>query len=196
MLSVATATLAAARRTRRPLLRSAAALALVGLPVVLVACAEDDGIATAPAASTQVRPGVHRQYGAPVQVGDGRARAYVVVDQRGAGRAVEFGVALDERAMQGLPPGGGHARHPGDGGPAMPNTYLRPPPAQNPTAIQLVELNWNANGHEPPGVYDAPHFDFHFYTIPRAERDAIDPATMPDAEYVARSMNYPAAVAP
>ena len=51
------------------------------LPVVLVACAEDDGIATAPAASTQVRPGVHRQYGAPVQVGDGRAERRIGVNR-------------------------------------------------------------------------------------------------------------------
>ena len=27
-------------------------------------------------------------------------------------------------------------------------------------------LNWNPNGHIPPGVYDVPHFDVHFYIEP------------------------------
>jgi len=31
-------------------------------------------------------------------------------------------------------------------------------------------------GHPPPGTYDTPHFDLHFYTITSAERDAITPA--------------------
>jgi hypothetical protein len=29
-----------------------------------------------------------------------------------------------------------------------------------------VGLNWNPHGHIPPGVYDLPHFDFHFYIEP------------------------------
>jgi hypothetical protein len=39
----------------------------------------------------------------------------------------------------------------------------------------LAELTvfWEAMGH-PPGPYLTPHFDFHFYTIPAAEREAID----------------------
>jgi hypothetical protein len=32
---------------------------------------------------------------------------------------------------------------------------------------------WEAMGH-PPTPYMTPHFDFHFYTIPAAERSAID----------------------
>jgi hypothetical protein len=51
-----------------------------------------------------------------------------------------------------------------------------------------VELNWNPKGHG--GPYTAPHFDFHFYRIPLAERDAIDPET---PEYAARAANLPAA---
>ena len=52
----------------------------------------------------------------------------------------------------------------------------------------LVELTvfWESMGH-PPGPYLTPHFDFHFYTIPAAEREAIDctdlskPAALPAA---------------
>ncbi|MEE6286103.1 hypothetical protein V2J52_00365 [Georgenia sp. MJ173] len=33
-----------------------------------------------------------------------------------------------------------------------------------------VLTNWNPHGHMPPGVYDLPHFDVHFYMTPNAER--------------------------
>jgi hypothetical protein len=29
--------------------------------------------------------------------------------------------------------------------------------------FRWVAVNWNGEGHEPHGVYDLPHFDFHFY---------------------------------
>ena len=37
-------------------------------------------------------------------------------------------------------------------------------------------IDYNPHGHEPPGVYDLPHFDVHFYMIPSAERMEIGPA--------------------
>jgi hypothetical protein len=52
-------------------------------------------------------------------------------------------------------------------------------PATNPTPFQHIFLGWNPGGHEPPGVYDVPHFDFHFYTTPNEARVAIDRATEP-----------------
>jgi hypothetical protein len=52
-----------------------------------------------------------------------------------------------------------------------------------------VEVNWNPMGHEPDGVYqDVPHFDFHFYTISKAERDRIVPS---DAEYATKANRVP-----
>lgn len=33
--------------------------------------------------------------------------------------------------------------------------------------------NWNPHGHMPPGIYDEPHFDVHFYTNLNEERLAI-----------------------
>lgn len=133
------------------------------------------------------QPGVHRQYGTPVQVGDGRARSYVVIDQKSGGRALELGVAFDERAMDNLPaPGTGHS-HPGH---AEMHEFLLPLPARNPTAFKLVELDWNPVGHSAP--YDTPHFDFHFYTITPAERDAIDPS---NPNYATEADNPPSAAA-
>lgn len=38
------------------------------------------------------------------------------------------------------------------------------------TPFTYVLNNWNPHGHMPPGVYDRPHFDVHFYMNPNAER--------------------------
>ena len=43
------------------------------------------------------------------------------------------------------------------------------------TTYTHMLIDWNPQGHEPPGVYDTPHFDFHFYTIPNAQRMSIGP---------------------
>jgi hypothetical protein len=114
-----------------------------------------------------------------VQVGDGRARTYVVVDQK-TQAPLEVGVALDERAMENLP-AGGHGAH----GPMT--EYLLQLPAANPTPFQFLELDWNPKGHGWP--YDSAHFDFHFYTASLAERNAIDPA---DPDFAAKAARFPA----
>ncbi len=41
------------------------------------------------------------------------------------------------------------------------------------TGLTELTVYWEAHGH-PPGPYLTPHFDFHFYQIPGAERLAID----------------------
>lgn len=37
-------------------------------------------------------------------------------------------------------------------------------------------MNWNPMGHPPLGVYNSPHFDFHFFQMPESEVNAILPA--------------------
>jgi hypothetical protein len=161
-------------------LAAAAALALA-------ACSADPASTQASGLSAGAgeAPGTHRQYGVPQQVGEGRARSYVVLDRAGA--PLEFGVALDERAMDGLPAPMAHEGMPGGHGDM--HEYLLGMPAQNPTPFKFVELDWNPAGHEPAGIYDKPHFDFHFYTITEAERNAIDP-TSPG--YAAEAASFPA----
>lgn len=39
--------------------------------------------------------------------------------------------------------------------------------------FRLVEIDWHPHGHPPQGIYTVPHFDAHFYVIPKSERDAI-----------------------
>jgi hypothetical protein len=124
-----------------------------------------------------------RQYGEAVEVGNGSARTYVVVD-RESGDPVEVGVALDETALEGLPVAGDH----GGNGHEHYNSYILSLPAENGTPYRFVELNWNPKGHG--GPYTAPHFDFHFYRVSVAERDAIDPTV---ADYAAQAAKFPAA---
>lgn len=147
---------------------------------LLAACAPDSPTGVgAPATLDRAgydQPGMHRQYGTPRKLGDGMARTYVVLSERGARTPVELGVALDERALDELPAAGSHPL----------DLEL---PAHAPAPYRLVEVDWNANGHVPEGVYTVPHFDFHFYTITAAERDAIDPS---DPAYAAKASNLPA----
>ena len=115
------------------------------------------------------------EYGGAVPMGDGTARVYIELRD---GVPVELGVALSEEAMNGLPTHhtpGGIELEPGHmmffSTPAM--------PATNPTPYEHVFLGWNPGGHEPPGVYDVPHFDFHFYTTSNESRVAIDRSVDP-----------------
>jgi len=124
-------------------------------------------------------PGVHRQYGTPIKLGDGRARTYAVIDDNAGGRTLELGVALDERALDGL-------RAPD---PARPthdmDMYDLALPERAAGAFQFVELDWNPKGHGFP--HDVAHFDFHFWAASRAERDAIMPDDPAFAEKAAHS---------
>lgn len=149
---------------------STAAVAAVFL---LGACAPDSPVPTSSAdRNAQLslaragydQPGAHCQYGPPTKVGNGMARAYVVVDDKDAKTPLELGIALDAKALEGLPSA------------QMGYMYLLRLPAHAPDPYKLVELDWNPHGHEPPGVYTVPHFDFHFYTITLAERNAIVPS--------------------
>ena len=157
-------------------------LALAALLAASAGCGDTEG-PSLPASQARGRgddAGAHLQYGVPARVGDGRARTYVVLDQK-TGAQLEVGVALDERALENLPTGG-HGAH----GPMT--EYLLQLPAQDQSPFRFVELDWNPMGHGYP--YEAPHFDFHFYTIPVEERNTIDPA---DPAFATRAANLPAA---
>jgi hypothetical protein len=172
--------------SRFPLLRaehlSTRRLAIVStftMVALALACSDAANLTTPDGSlSRHYGPGVHRQYGAPIRVGNGRARTYIVLDQKNDRTPLEIGVALDERALDGLPTD------------AM-SMFDLALPAQNPTPYRLVELDWNPHGHEPDGVYSVPHFDFHFYTISAAQRNAIDPVALGDSAYQAMASNLP-----
>ncbi len=68
--------------------------------------------------------------------------------------------------------------------PIMAAVLRMPESAQQQAGLTEVTVFWEHHGH-PPGPYLTPHFDFHFYTITRTERYAIDctdetkPSVMP-----------------
>lgn len=125
-------------------------------------------------------------YGDSKPLGNGTMRTYVEVVN---GEPVEVGIALSEHALDNLP--SGH-HDPG----AIPFEghyvmweYVLDMPANNPTPFQHVGLNWNLMGHEPAGIYDEPHFDFHFNLISDAERRTITPE---DPKFDEKAAHHPA----
>lgn len=155
--------------------------AVVVLAVLGVAVAA--GAVTGPVG----RVATGRMYGADVALGNGTARVYVDLVE---GVPQELGVVLSEAALTGLPTDHSH------GGMEMPDGHrmfemLLPMPSNNPTPYKHVLFGWNPGGHEPAGIYDKPHFDFHFYTIPDADRMAIDPS---DPRFDAKANAHPDAL--
>ncbi|MGI8781324.1 MAG: hypothetical protein ACR2L8_14380 [Solirubrobacteraceae bacterium] len=119
-------------------------------------------------------------YGEARTLGDGTVRAYVQTD-RSAPRAV--GVVFPRSAMGGLPsaPHDGHNCYDVDGNGAIDvhhecvggHEHELSLPETAATPFKWVLANWNPVGHHPPGIYNVPHFDFHFYMQSLAERNAI-----------------------
>ena len=95
-------------------------------------------------------------------LGQGKVWTWIQTDSDGVPQTI--GITMTESALQGLPTEGGHGCCGG-------NEYSLPLPAiAVETPFHHVVLNWNPKGHEPAGIYDKPHFDFHFYTMSEAER--------------------------
>jgi hypothetical protein len=109
-----------------------------------------------------------KQHNGPsVPLGSGHIRTYVVLGNKKdpvthAKPVVELGLEFSESAMKSLP---------------AEETTLDtdfPVQARN-TPFEFFEFDWNPHGHEPAGIYDKPHFDFHFYTTDREEIQSILP---------------------
>jgi len=128
--------------------------------------------------------GLSARYGAPVALGNGQARTYVLTDPR-SGHPIEVGIALSAEALDSLPKlSAEHA--PGTHGPMR--EYLLELPAGNPTPYRFVEVDWNPMGHG--GPYTAPHFDFHFYRVPLSVRNEI---VLEDPAFAEKAARLPAA---
>ncbi|MEW6601654.1 MAG: DUF5602 domain-containing protein, partial [Nitrospirota bacterium] len=93
-------------------------------------------------------------YGPYRDMGQGRARAFVTLDKGGTPAVI--GIRMSESALAGLP-----AEPPRD---ADGWEYvLALPKEAAKSGYDHIVIDWNPEGHIPPGVYDTPHFDFHFY---------------------------------
>lgn len=114
----------------------------------------------------------------------GSAWSWIKLDA--AGNPSQLGLSIDDAAMKSLPSssagtGEGHEHEavvilPLDG------------VAKAATPFDHIETDWNPNGHEPAGIYDKPHFDFHFYMVPEGEVAAATNAEKlnanPPADYL------------
>lgn len=101
---------------------------------------------------------VRTYVGETAQVGDGTLTSWMTTDARGKPLAV--GINLSEGALSGLP--------------HMMTEYVLALPRQaSVTPFTHFALNWEPHGHVPPGIYDVPHFDFHFYMMSPASREQI-----------------------
>lgn len=89
------------------------------------------------------------------------------------GQPKELALVINDAAMNSLPTTGDGTHHG--------NTVLVGLPAKGYelTPFKFIRMDWNAQGHEPPGIYDIPHFDFHFYmTAPEEALNYTDDAKM------------------
>ena len=120
--------------------------------ILLTACDDDEAT-----------PGPATLRGPQVDVGDGDAWTEVTFGPDGAPSTLA--VVFTEGALDNLPTGAAHAHE-----------FLLPLPAEaDIEPYTHATLDWNQHGHAPPGVYDVPHFDIHFYFISEAERNLIGP---------------------
>jgi len=114
------------------------------------------------------------KYGNEVSVGNGVAKTFVQVDENNV--PITIGVKFSAEALENLPD---HAHY----------------DMEFPSEIDVAPFNhfvmdYADHGHEPPGVYDVPHFDFHFFYISEAfrdgimEDDSIGFALAPDTKYM------------
>lgn len=146
---------------RHAVIASLAALAIAG-------CATD---------WQSAQPG-GRVLGANSSVGKGMVSSYATFDNAGAPKAI--GVVFPASALEALPaaPSDGHHcfDRNNDGKLDLEkectgsHEWVIPLPSDAARRADIpfkwVGLNWNPHGHIPPGVYDLPHFDIHFYIEP------------------------------
>jgi hypothetical protein len=111
-------------------------------------------------------------------IGKGTVSSYAEFDRNGAPKAI--GIAFHPGALQELPTAHSDGRYCFDrdkDGKVDVGTecfgshgWVIPLPSEAARRADIpfkwVGLNWNPHGHIPPGVYDLPHFDVHFYIEP------------------------------
>lgn len=120
--------------------------------------------------------------GPAVNFQQGKAWTWIQLDR--LGKPERVAIAIDEAAMNSLDTGEG-----GEGGHMHDNAVsLAFHPKASVTPFMHALLDWNPHGHEPVGIYDKPHFDFHFYMTSEQERMAIPPYEVDSTGF----LQYPA----
>jgi hypothetical protein len=176
-----------AHTTRRAVIARMLVTAAVAT-AALAGCASDRPVVAA-AATAPVAPPVGAT-GPSRAMGEGSAWTYVLSDT--AGTPLEVGVRMTGAALRGLPSqlAGTHAAP----------VVLDFPAGSATGVLNHVELYWEPTGHEPAGIWDKPHFDYHFFLTDVASSEAIDPsaanfevraANLPDTKYLPADFTAP-----
>ena len=119
-----------------------------------------------------------RVLGTPSSLGNGTVASYSEFDASGAPKAI--GVVFSASALDALPtaPSDGHRCFDANNDGvidlatecSMWHERVLPVPSEvsrrPDVPFKWALLNWNPKGHMPPGVFDKPHFDVHFYIEP------------------------------
>jgi hypothetical protein len=156
--------------------RSRLTLVVVAAAGILAGCASS---------GEQIGGAGARVPGAMSTLGNGTVHSFAEFDASGAPRVL--GIAFSAQALDGLPASGSDQHHCVDRNRdgivdaateclAQYELVLPLPDAVARRAdipFKWVLLNWNPHGHIPPGVYDVPHFDVHFFMESIANAFAI-----------------------
>ncbi len=111
--------------------------------LALASCKDDDGPETI--------------IGDSASLANGTISTYLTNDKNG--KPIEIGVKIDDAAYNSLL--------------NLEDISLEFPAENNLTPFVHQYFDWSPTGHEPSGVYDLPHFDFHYYMTSHADREAI-----------------------
>lgn len=126
-----------------------------------------------------------RVLGWRAQLGNGEIMSFAELQESGAPKTI--GIRISAEALASLPADASDYHHcfdrDGDGVTAratecahthelaipLPDAVSR----RDDVPFKWVLLNWNQHGHVPPGIYNVPHFDVHFYMVPIEDVFAI-----------------------
>lgn len=98
-------------------------------------------------------------------LGNGTIFTWAQVDKDG--KPVAVGVTVSELALSGL------REDLPEGYPKVPGWEYKldfPVDGVKGTPFNHLSFDWNPKGHIPPGIYDVPHFDVHFYMVSYDDR--------------------------
>lgn len=123
-------------------------------------------------------------------MGHGLVWTWVRLDKENKPEAV--GISFTETALSGLP-----TEKPDNSMDGYEFTLSLPKEVRS-LPFDHVAVDWNPKGHIPPGIYDVPHFDFHFYMCSTDIRKKIvlDAKDMkrcqekPDSDYLPEGYIY------
>lgn len=123
-------------------------------------------------------------YGPAVRIKEGFARSWINITHDN--KPLALGIEMTQGTLHSEGTDGGHVHG---------NENILPlhQKAKELTPFDHINFNWSQNGHPPPGIYNVPHLDLHFYKMPLEERLLIP--SYPEAT-AAFDLNPPAGFLP